>query len=84
MHFRENSEEATGEENIDKWVERTSRWTRDSPRPSSQHNGDLLAPERQRTGNKRQGQETEDQRMRGKGNLPQWDRLPLDREETHR
>ena len=31
------------------------------PRPSSQHKGDLFAPEGQRAGNKRQRQEIEDE-----------------------
>ena len=37
------------------------------PRPSSQHKGDSFAPERQRTGNKRQRQEIEDE-GEGEGN----------------
>ena len=37
------------------------------PRPSLQHKGDLLAPERQRAGTKRQRQEIKDKRQ-GEGN----------------
>ena len=59
------------------------------PRPSSQHKGDSFAPERQRTGNKRQRQEIEDE-GEGEGNKEKGavvfvleDKgLPLDREET--
>ena len=43
----------------------------DLPRPSSQHKGDLFAPEGQRAGNKRQRQEIEDEgegeRNKGEG-----------------
>lgn len=39
----------------------------DTPRPSSQHKGDVLAPEGQRAGNRRQKQEPEDQEE-GEGN----------------
>ena len=43
------------------------------PRPSSQLKGDVFAPERQRVGNKRQGQEIEDEGEKGrnKGYLSQ-------------
>jgi hypothetical protein len=34
----------------------------DTPRPTSQHKGNLFAPEEQRAENKRERQETEDQR----------------------
>lgn len=40
--------------------------TQETPRPNSQHKGDLLAPEGQRAVNKRQKQEGEEENKRGK------------------
>lgn len=60
----------------------------DTPRPSSQHTGDLLTPEGPRAENKRQRREIEDEGEReenkGKGEgilAPEGPRIPLDREE---
>lgn len=39
----------------------------DTPRPNSQHKGDLIVPEGQRVGSKRQSQKTHDEREEGKG-----------------
>ena len=50
---------------IDLEAEGTLNSAQDTPRPSSQHKGDLFAPEGQRAGNKRQTQEIEDE---GEGN----------------
>ena len=47
--------------------EGTSELSQDTPRPSSQHKGDLFASEEQRSGSKRQIQEREDERE-GEGN----------------
>lgn len=56
------------------------------PKTSSQHKGDLFAPERQRAGNKRQrlAIEEEGEEEGNKGNkVGEWDTgLPQDREET--
>jgi hypothetical protein len=55
------------------------------PRPSSQLKGDVFAPERQRVGNKRQGQEIEEIKEEGEGNKGERQgtdkELPLGREE---
>ena len=64
--------------------------TQDTPSPRSQHKGDLLAPEGQRAGNKRQSQKIENEREEDKGarekgesHLPQsFKGLPLYGEET--
>ena len=60
----------------------------DTPRPSSQHKGDVFASEKQRTGSKRQKQGTEDEREgegdkgEGTGVFVPWEDkgLPLNRE----
>ena len=53
------------------------------PKPSSQHKGDVFAPEGQRSGNKRQRQEMEDEEGNKGKKIGERDKgLPLDREET--
>ena len=62
--------------------------TQDTPRPNSQHKGDLFAPERQRAGKRdkdgrqRTGSQGREQRRGGWISVLRDRGLPLDREET--